>query len=131
MSDEKTKHAGGRPRTETPETYSPEQLAQIDAMAEAQCKDTTIAMALGIHTETFRRQFRERTEQKRAIGKTTVMLAQYEGCKVRGTGGMSERCWWGKQHLDQKDRQDLTSDDGALIVPGIVFIGQRPKQEGS
>ena len=117
----------GRPR----KVFTEEQLARIDELAEAQCKDTTIAEALEIDPDTFKRHFAERTRQKRALGKATVMQKQYKGCMQ--PGAVTERIWWGKQHLEQKDRQDISSDDGALIVPGIVFIGERPKprEEGA
>lgn len=111
----------GRPR----KCFSREQLKQIDEYAEAQCKDTTIAEALGIDPMTFKRHFEARTCQKRALGKVTVMRKQFEGCQQNGPGGVTERIWWGKQHLEQKDRQDVTSNDGAIVVPVINYIGRR------
>lgn len=111
------KRGRGRPRA----TFTAEQLRKIDAMAEAQCKDTTIALAIGVPVETFRQNLRERTEQKRAIGKVTVMLAQYEGCKVKGTGGMSERTFWGKQHLGQSDKQGIEHS-------GSIETGREPTE---
>jgi len=96
----------GRP----PKEFTEEQIKEIDDLAEAQCKDTTIAEALGIAIDTFRRHFASRTEHQRAIGKNRVMVAQYHGCLVNGTGGMSERVWWGKQHLKQSDKQAIEHD---------------------
>lgn len=56
----------GAPRTKTPAAWTKAQLTRIDKLAEAQCKDTTIAETLGVDVETFRREFRERTRRKRA-----------------------------------------------------------------
>lgn len=113
----RTKHPGGRPRTKTPVVYTDEQLSLINEMAIAQCKDTTIATVLGVDPDTFRKEFSSRTEQKRAKGKATILQSQYRQAQENPTSAI----WWGKQHLEQKDRQDLTSDD-KLIVPGIVIV---------
>ena len=96
----------GRP----PKEFTEEQIRRIDELAEAQCKDFTIAEELGVEIDTFKRHFANRTQEKRAIGKNRVMLAQYQGCLVNGTGGMSERVWWGKQHLKQTDKQAIEHD---------------------
>jgi len=123
---EHKKHPGGRPRTKTPKEYSAEQLALIDEMAEAQCKDTTIAERLGVDRECFKREFAQRTRQKRAEGKAKVMQAQYRGSLGTGKGAVTERIWWGKQHLAQTDRQDVTSD-GEAIVPTVIIHGPKAK----
>lgn len=73
---------------------------------------------MGINTETFREQFRERTEQKRAQGKLKVLEAQATGALARGKGAVTERIWYGKQHLEQTDRQDVTSG-GREIAPVV------------
>jgi len=111
------KHAGGRPRTKTPKAYTPEQLAQIDAMALAQCKDSTIAAALGVDREAFRREFTQRTRQKRAQGKAEIMEAQLKRARTNAVGAI----WWGKQHLGQTDRADVTSGGKAVSI-GMTII---------
>ena len=99
------KHAGGRPRTVTPDTYTPEQLAYIDLMAQAQAKDTLIAESMGVDRDTFKREFTQRTRTKRAEGKRNVLIAQYKA--AAGSGGPVDRIWFGKQHLEQSDKTDL------------------------
>jgi len=94
-------------------------------MAMAQCKDTTIAVALGVDVDAFKREFKARTEQKRAEGKSEVLTAQYRGALKTGKGAVTERIWWGKQHLGQTDRQDVTSGD-QVIVPAVVIV--RPEE---
>lgn len=115
----KQKHAGGRPRTLTPDTYTPAQLKEIDEWAEAQAKDTTIAVAMGIDVDTFKRDFASRTEQKRAQGKLKVLTAQGECAKRDDAGHVTDRIWFGKQHLEQSDKNqiqhDVTDELGDLL----------------
>ena len=106
VQDQQTaKHAGGRPRTKTPDTYTPEQFAYIDLMAQAQAKDTLIAESMGVDRDTFKREFTQRTRTKRAEGKANVLEAQYKA--AAGSGGPVDRIWFGKQHLEQSDKTDL------------------------
>jgi hypothetical protein len=115
------KRGRGRPRVKAPETYSEAQLRLIDELAEAQCKDTTIAEVLGVDVNTFKGEFLQRTRKKRAEGKAAVMQAQYRGALRTGKSSTTERIWWGKQHLEQTDRADVTSGDHA-IVPAVVIV---------
>ena len=106
----------GAPRTRTPKTFTKATLAEIDRMAEAQCKDTTIAERLGVNVDTFRAEFQQRTRQKRAEGKAKVLLAQYQGCLRQGKGAMTERIWWGKQHLEQSDKQQIEQREPFRLI---------------
>lgn len=112
----------GRKRTVTPDTYTPEQLKQIDDMAEAQCKDQTIAHVLGVDEETFKREFRRRTHQKRDEGKAKVLQAQYKGALAHGKGAVTERIWFGKQHLEQTDKANV--EHGGLNTFLEFLIGR-------
>ena len=109
------KHAGGRPRTKTPDTYTPEQLAYIDLMAQAQAKDTLIAESMGVDRDTFKREFAQRCRTKRAIGKGRVLDAQYKA--AAGSGGPVDRIWFGKQHLEQSDKQDHKHSGTVNLLP--------------
>lgn len=113
----KVKHLGGRPRTKTPEVFTDQQLKQIDEMAMAQCKDTTIATVLGVDPDTFRKEFSSRTERKRAEGKAAILQSQYRQAQQNPTSAI----WWGKQHLEQKDRQDVTSG-GKPVSIGMTIV---------
>jgi len=116
VQDQQTaKHAGGRPRTKTPDTYTPEQLAYIDLMAQAQAKDTLIAESMGVDRDTFKREFTQRTRTKRAEGKANVLEAQYKA--AAGSGGPVDRIWFGKQHLEQSDKQDLKHSGAVTLLP--------------
>lgn len=95
-----------RPRSKTPNTYTKHQLATIDEMARAQCRDTTIAEALGFEPETFKKDMGDRTRRQRAKGKVEAMKAQYLAATTP-LGTPTDRVWFGKQHLEQKDKQEV------------------------
>jgi len=114
----KGKAKEGRPRSVTPKTWTSDQIKEIDEKARAQCKDTTIASALGVDVETFRREFRVRTEQKRAEGKCKVLLSQYDAA-TGSDGSATDRIWFGKQHLGQKDKQEV--DHGVTDAMGELM----------
>jgi len=113
----------GAPRTVTPEVFTPEQLQQIDDMAEAQCKDTMIADVLGTNYDTFVNQFRARTHQKREAGKRRILEAQYKGAQGRGKGAVTERIWFGKQHLEQSDKQDVAVSGNVSLNDAGLALG--------
>jgi hypothetical protein len=114
----KGKSLGGAPRTKTPVTWTPEQLKYIDDMAEAQCKDTTIAESLGCDVKTFQDQFSKRTREKRAQGKLKMLDAQYHKAVVDHDTTML--IWTGKQHLEQSDRQDIKHSGEVTISPPLI-----------
>lgn len=129
----KEKHPGGRPRTKTPTTWTKAQLKQIDDMAEAQCKDTTIAERLEVDVKTFKAEFSQRTRQKRAEGKAKVMQAQYRGALSTRKGAATERIWWGKQHLEQRDKQDVdhgVTDPAAELMRELNGTRHYPGRAG-
>jgi hypothetical protein len=119
----------GAPRTKSPDVVSAEMLKRIDELAEAQCKDTLIAETLGFDVGVFKRQFAKRCRQKRAEGKGIVMRKQYEGCKARGKGATTERIWFGKQHLEQTDKQDHNVAGEVRLLPPVVTILSPKPQE--
>jgi hypothetical protein len=120
------KHAGGAPRTKTPKTWTKAQLAEIDRLAEAQCKDTTIAERMGTDLDTFRREFVKRTRRKRAEGKAQLYLAQHAKALAGDTVML---IWCGKQHLEQTDRQDLQHGVQVQLLPPVVTILSPKPQE--
>ena len=107
------KHPGGRPRTKSPAKWPEDWLRDIDAMAEAQCKDTTIAETLGVDVKLFQREFAKRTRQKRAKGKSELHRMQQKRAKK---GSDTMLIWLGKQHLEQSDRQELNHGGQVQLV---------------
>ncbi len=125
------KTSRGRPRTTSiPKSeYTPELLAKIDEMAYWQAKDTTIAGAVGIEYETFKRDFAARTYKQRMEGRLAILKAQHERAVVDKSDTML--IWTGKQHLEQKDKQEVAhAGDGNLL--GVLLAlgagGAAPKQ---
>lgn len=114
----------GRPRTKTPETYSKALIRKIDQMAEAQCKDTTIAESLGLDVDTFRTEFSSKTHKKRQQGKVKLLQAQFKGALSKSRQAYKERIWLGKQHLDQHDRQEI--EHTGSVEHRIVLFGSNP-----
>jgi hypothetical protein len=118
------KRGRGRPRTKTPQTYSKVLVRKIDQMAEAQCKDTTIAESLGMDESTFKADLSARTHKKRQQGKVKLLLAQFKGALSKGKQAYKERIWLGKQHLDQHDRQEV--EHTGTVEHCIVLFGSNP-----
>ncbi len=89
--------------------YTDEQIEQIDKYALINCKDNQIATLLSIPSETFKRHFGERCKQKRAEGQAFKLEQQYNDKTP------TMLIWWGKQHLEQSDRRELTGLGGGPI----------------
>ena len=115
------KHPGGAPRTRSPETVTEDMLRQIDELAMAQAKDTLIAETLGFDVTTFKNEFSKRCRQKRAQGKGLILRKQFEGCQSQDKGAVTERIWFGKQHLEQTDKHEVEGSM-TLRVPGLTII---------
>ena len=98
------KHPGGRPRTKSPAVITPEMRKRIEEMARDQCKDLTISGALGIADDTFKREFAEITHKQRCKGKIELHKLQTKRAR---NGSDTMLIWLGKQHLEQKDKQDI------------------------
>jgi len=113
------KHPGGAPRTRSPKRISAKMLHEIDAMAEAQCKDACIAEALGFEVTTFKVQFSQRCRQKRAQGKQKLYQRQYE----KGLAGdVTMLIWLGKQHLEQADKREINGNVNITLNDAAVAL---------
>jgi hypothetical protein len=99
----------GRP----PLQFTKEQLDEIDLHATHQCKDNLIAVKMGIDSETFKRHFEERCRLKRAEGKAEKLKQQYNDTTP------TMLIWFGKQHLEQIDKQDLNVQ-GTITLADIA-----------
>lgn len=95
-----------RPRSKTPNTYTKRQLKTIDEMALHQARDHTIAEVLGVDPDTFRKDMGDRTRKRRAEGKAKALKAQFVAATTV-VGTPTDRVWFGKQHLEQKDKQEV------------------------
>ena len=118
----KPKKRLGRP----PNTYTDEQIAQIDEHSYNQARDYTIAEAMGIEIETFRQHFKKRCAQNRARGKLDMHNRQRELMLSEGKTACAMAIWLGKQHLEQKEKAELSGD----LTVGTVNYAASNKDAG-
>jgi len=116
--------AGRKPRR-----FTKAQIAKIDRWAKAQAKDGTIADALGVDRKVFKRQFTARCRQKRAEGKCEVLEAQYAAASNKAAAQNGSRVWWGKQHLEQTDREKIDLATNVKIDPPVIHLTAPPPAE--
>jgi len=95
-----------RPRSKTPDKYTKRQMAIIREMALHQARDHTIAEVLGVDPDTFKKDMGALTRQKRAEGKAKALKSQFVAATTL-VGTPTDRVWFGKQHLEQKDKQEV------------------------
>ena len=114
----KKKRKVGRPLIE----FTREQVAKIERAAFCQSKDTTIAIALGISQDVFKRNFQALCEQKRAEGKLWLQQKQYTQASKNNTALL---CFLGKNYLEQADKQEIL---GSQVIN--VHIRQATKPDG-
>jgi hypothetical protein len=126
MSEEKQENKqdeSSPPLGRPPLTFTQEQLDEIDKHALHQCKDNLIAVKMGIDSDTFKRHFAERCLLKRAEGKAEKLKQQFNDKTP------TMLIWFGKQHLDQADKQELSGKDGGAIALQVVNFSEiiKPK----
>jgi len=115
----------GRPA----KTFTAAEIRNVERWARAQAKDTTMARALGVDLKTFRAHFSATTKQKRADGKLRVLVAQYTGAINPAGTHSGDRIWWGKQHLDQTDREKVELNKNVKIEPPVIVLAPQPGRE--
>lgn len=97
---------------------------KVGKYLQAQCNATGIAGLLGISTDTLylrckqdlNMDFTAFSELKKAEGKELLRAKQFS---VAMEGDKTMLVWLGKQHLGQKDRSDVTTDDKPIFK--VVF----------
>jgi len=115
-----TKSKNGKRLGRPPIEYTPEQIAQIEQMAETQCKDATIAEALGLDVKTFQKHNSKFTRQKRAQGKATIYANQYRMAQNQPVMAI----WLGKQHLEQADKAELSGETAHKVTVTVKAGGR-------
>lgn len=94
--------------------FSEEIIKQIEEAALHQARDYTISESLGIDDKTFKAHFSEKCRQKRAEGKIIKLKQQFNDKSP------TMLVWWGKQHLEQSDKQQLTGKDGQPLQVQVI-----------
>ncbi len=98
---------------------------KVDKYLQAQCNGTGIAGLLGIAPitlyraceETYKVNFEVYSAQKKGEGKELLRGKQFQTAME---GSIPMQIWLGKQYLEQKDKNDITSND-QNINPSIVI----------
>jgi hypothetical protein len=105
-----------RPKKE----ISPEQVERFAAIG---CTDEEIGVALNCSSDTLTRRFAESLKRGREACKTSLRRMQWKSAKA---GNVTMQIWLGKQLLEQKDRNDITSGGEKLSVE--VVYRNKPKR---
>ena len=89
----------------------------IKKLAQLHCTFDEIATFCNVSTKTLQRRFVHTIKRGREMGKISLRRAQFEkaiGCNV------VMQIWLGKQHLDQRDKSEITSihEPLPLIIDG-------------
>jgi len=89
----------------------------IKKLAQLHCTFDEIAQFCNVSTKTLQRRFVHTIKKGREMGKISLRRAQFEKAL---SGNVVMQIWLGKQHLDQRDRQEITSlhEPLPLIIEG-------------
>lgn len=106
---------------------------RVDHLLTCQCDGVGIAGILGVSADTLYRAcqeehnigFADYSAQKKSEGKELLRAKQFETAM---NGNVTMQIWLGKQHLDQKDRKDMTSNDQTLGMSITVESPDEKKQ---
>lgn len=112
LAAKKAKRKVGRPRLDF-------DLDQVHELGKIQCTVSELAAVLGCSKRVADdrlatdERFRTAFQSGKECGKESLRRKQFQ---VAMSGNVSMLIWLGKQHLDQKDRQDVTSADGPMAA---------------
>ena len=89
----------------------------IKKLAQLHCTFDEIAQFCNVSTKTLQRRFVHTIKRGREMGKISLRRAQFEKAL---SGNVVMQIWLGKQHLDQRDKAEITSinEPLPLIIEG-------------
>ena len=89
----------------------------IKKLAQLHCTFDEIATFCNVSTKTLQRRFVHTIKRGREMGKISLRRAQFEKAL---SGNVVMQIWLGKQHLDQRDKSEVTSihEPLPLIIEG-------------
>jgi len=89
----------------------------IAKLAQLHCTFEEIAEFCEVSTKTLQRNYVHLIKKGREMGRISLRRAQFEKAL---SGNVVMQIWLGKQHLDQKDKQEITSynEPLPLIIEG-------------
>lgn len=97
--------------------------AQVEKLAALHCTLEEIGTIVGCSVDTLSRRFADAIEKGRAHGKASLKRRQYE---LAMAGNATMLIWLGKQHLGQRDKQEV-DHSGSLGIGQVLLAAA---QEG-
>lgn len=91
--------------------------AQVEKLAALHCTMEEIGQIVGCSVDTLSRRFADAIEKGRAHGRASLKRRQYE---LAMAGNATMLIWLGKQHLGQKDRQEIATPEGQEHVIRVI-----------
>jgi hypothetical protein len=88
----------------------------VKRLAQIMCTMEEMAHICKCSVDTLERRFADVIKEGRASGKMSLRRWQWEACKK---GNSALLIWMGKQHLGQKDKQEISGADGGAIAVTI------------
>lgn len=109
----------------------------VDEYLKAQCTCASIARILGVDPDTLRDacmreklvKWKEYSDSMKHTGLNVLKKAQFDTAIKSNNPQM--QIWLGKQYLDQKDKQDVTSNnkDVGTSAPVITFEFKKSEEQ--
>lgn len=84
----------------------------LKRLASILCTMEEMATIVGCSVDTLENRFSDVIKEGRASGKMSLRRWQWEACKK---GNSALLIWMGKQHLGQRDKQEVSGADGGAI----------------
>ena len=94
---------------------------QVEALAKLQCTMIEMSQVLGVSVDTLERRFADIIERGREFGRMSIKRKQFA---VAMKGSVPMLIWVGKQHLGQRDRQEM-EHSGEVKFGAISFEGDK------
>ncbi len=103
---------------------------QMRKLCQIQCTLVEIADWFNCSEDTIERRVKEKYDttfaeyfkKNGSEGRISLRRKQFE---VANKGNVTMLIWLGKQHLGQKDRQELTGDEGPLTINLAYKMGEK------
>lgn len=94
---------------------------EVEKLAAMFCTTDEIASFFNVDKRTIERRFAAILANGRNKGKISLKRKQY---LVAMDGNVQMLIWLGKQHLDQKDKKEISAEDGS----NVVYMSYDPKK---
>lgn len=95
--------------------------SEVEKLAAMFCSLEEIASFFNVNISTIQRRFAQAIDRGRNKGKISLKRKQY---LVAMDGNVQMLIWLGKQHLDQKDKKEVSAEDGS----NVVYMSYDPKK---